>query len=81
MGIPMSDNRVNVTNLVLREKLELEEKIDKLEKFILSGSDVWDSMGENHQHLLIVQLDTMKSYRTILELRLNLLENDLQSDS
>ena len=52
-----------------KERYELETKIIGLEKFFI-GSKKFEKIPEIQKILLGIQLDTMKTYLTILESRL-----------
>lgn len=54
---------------LMDEKVELDKKIDKLYDFTIS--DKFKEIEEVQQSLLVVQLQVMKSYGTILNERLN----------
>lgn len=54
------------------EKELLDEKIDKLSKFIIS--EKFDSLDDEMRSLLSKQFETMKKYSEILQKRLELLE-------
>lgn len=54
------------------EKELLDEKVDKLSKFIIS--EKFDSLDDEMKSLLSKQFETMKKYSEILQKRLELLE-------
>lgn len=54
------------------EKELLDEKVDKLSKFIIS--EKFDSLDDNMKSLMSKQFETMKKYSEILQKRLELLE-------
>lgn len=54
------------------EKELLDEKVDKLSKFIIS--EKFDSLDDDMKSLLSKQFETMKKYSEILQRRLELLE-------
>lgn len=58
-----------IKNKVLNEKLELNAKIEKLQKFSLS--DEFNNIDSIQKGLLLIQLDCMRSYSSVLEERLN----------
>lgn len=51
------------------EKVELQEKIEKLESFL--GTENFNMIDANQQSLLIIQLSSMKTYLDCLRQRLN----------
>jgi len=68
----MSDNKLQeVIGRVLDEHTLLEDKIQKLGKFLDAPSGYPDDMNQPQRHLLIIQLGVMKSYLTVLALRLD----------
>lgn len=54
---------------VLKEKDELQEKYEKLSKFI--GSDKFHVLDNENQDLLLAQQGAMQSYLVILMMRIN----------
>lgn len=54
------------------EKELLDEKVDKLSKFIIS--DKFDSLDDDMKSLMSKQFETMKKYSEILQKRLEILE-------
>ena len=54
---------------VLQENIDLEEKIIHLEEFI-NTNDTFKNMEFIDKHLLNAQLESMKSYSTILHARI-----------
>lgn len=51
------------------ELKELNEKIDKLDTFIKTNR-VWQTLSMQMQSLMLMQLDVMKQYSTLLTQRL-----------
>lgn len=66
------EREMNVKERVELEKKELDEKIEKLEKFI--NGEGFLKINQKQKTLLKNQLQTMTVYSTILELRLQNLE-------
>ena len=60
-----------VKNRVIQEVSELEERIEKLSKFL--GTDQFHSLADEQQTLLLKQNTVMQSYRDILRRRLQLM--------
>ena len=60
-----------VKDRIIQEAKELEERIEKLSKFL--GTDMFHSLLDEHQTLLLKQNTVMQSYRDILRRRLQLM--------
>ncbi len=65
----MSDFKI----ILVAEANELKRKIDKLESFI--NSDNFNNIDELQAQLLIIQLNSMKSYFSTLNLRAEILDS------
>lgn len=60
-----------VIGRVVDEHTLLDEKVKFLDNFLCNPKSDVDIIGKEQQDLLIIQLGVMKSYRTILEMRLD----------
>lgn len=60
---------------LIDEKDELKDKRDKLQNFI--GSKIYDELPKVGQSLLVIQLDVMNSYLSVLRSRISLLEDGM----
>lgn len=68
----MNDTKLQeVIGRVVDEHTLLGDKIQKLSDFLDAPSGYPDDMKQPQRHLLIIQLGVMKSYLTVLELRLD----------
>lgn len=57
------------------EQYELNEKVNNLEKFI-ETNPAFENVGEYQSEMLVIQLDTMRTYLSILVARINDLTNN-----
>jgi hypothetical protein len=56
---------------LIQEETELNEKIEKLEVFILS--EAFAKIEPEQSRLLLIQIEAMRTYSKVLQMRLNLL--------
>lgn len=64
----VGQNYPNFVNRMLFERIDLQEKIDKLDNFI--DGDKFNKLPEMAQDLLIAQYNAMIAYLEILEIRI-----------
>ena len=68
----MNDEKLQeITGRVVDEHTLLKDKIQKLSDFLDDPLGYPDNMKQPQRHLLIIQLGVMKSYQTVLGLRLD----------
>ena len=56
---------------VVAEKVELDEKIEKLKCFILDQKSLFKTLSSSQQGILVLQSQTMNSYSLILGMRID----------
>lgn len=62
------ENMLDYQQRVVDEKLALDSKIEKLEKYLASEPEI----GRVAKQLLVHQCDTMKQYSDILDMRISI---------